>query len=212
MQGLMNPGPQQPAGQQPRAPMPQQGQPQGQPKGQPQAGGAFDQTREATPEEQETYNRFVSMTMNMLYDEKAFPQMVKMLEGGGDPVEGLSTTAVLVIARVALSAEQAGEPINGDILFNAGTEIINQLADVSDEAGLSDYANDSDMLEAAYYKALDKFRMLMESNGRIDQQAMGQDLQRLQGMSDSGDMERSLKSLAANDPRKRKRAPEQEMA
>jgi hypothetical protein len=175
----------------PAAPMPQEGQMQS-PAGGPQ---------QASPEDQEAYEIFVSTAMNMMYDKKMLPKLKQMLEGAGDPIEGLAEAAVMITHRVSESAEQNGQPLNNDIVFNAGTEIFNQLADVSTRAGIHDFEQDRDGLETAYFRGLDKFRGLMEQSGRLDQEASQRDLQQLQGMSESGELEQMLRGLAENDPR-----------
>jgi hypothetical protein len=181
----------------------------------PPQGGMSGAPKQATPEQQEVYNRFVAQAMNLMYDKKTMPKLTQLLEGGGDPIEGLARATVLVTARVATAAEEAGEQLDGDVLFNAGAEIFNQLADVSDAAGLGDFANDRDALESAYFRALDEFRELMEGAGRIDQATFQRDLQAMQAQSESGEFEQQLRSLAENDPRMPKgegpQAPQQPM-
>lgn len=158
--------------------------------------------RQADPEQQKVYEEFVAQAMlKVLYNEETMPTVLKTLEGAGDPVEGLASAAALITFQVAESAQAAGMPVNNDIVYNAGTEIFNQLADMADAAGIADFANDRDALEAAYFRGLDRFRGLMEDTGRLDRDAAMRDVERLQGMSDSGELDALLREAAENDPR-----------
>jgi hypothetical protein len=173
-----------------------------------QGGGMPGSARQATPEQQESYNAFVANAMNLMYDKKTMPKLLEMLQGGGDPIEGLARASVMITARVGTSAEEAGQKLSGDVVFNAGAEIVNQLADVATEAGIHDFQNDRDALEGAYFRALDQFRTLMEGAGRLNKDAAQKDLAMLQGMSESGELEQMLRGFAENDPRAPKQAPQ----
>lgn len=168
------------------------------PPAEPQIG----ELQNASPEEQEQYDRFVSRGMELIFDEKMLPGIVDMLEGGGDPVEGLARTSTLVIGRIATAAEKAGEKLHGDVVMHAGTEIVEHLADVSKEAGIKDFEQDPDALEGAYFRTLDQFRMLMTDAGRIDQEAAQRDMDTLQKMDEGGQLEPLMRKLAEEDPRR----------
>lgn len=211
MPGLMN------AAQEPQArgarydDMPQSGPAMGQGQGpeMDQRGNPME-PHEASPEQQDQYDRFVATAMNIMYEREMVPKLLQLLDGGGDPVEGLARATVMITARVATAAEEGGEQLSGDVLFNAGAEIFNQLADVSDAAGMGNFAEDRDMLEAAYFRALDEFRTLMQQAGRGSQEAAQRDLQQLEAMSESGDLEATLRKLAEDDPRMRQQGNDRE--
>lgn len=214
MQGLMNPQPGDPAGGGAAMPpaTPQGAAPPQQAQGGMQGGGMPGEPRQASPEQQAAYERTVVAAMDLIYNKDVLPGLLEMLQGGGDPVDGLAMTTAQVFARVALAGEEAGESFDGDILFNAGAEIFNQLADVSDAAGIGNFAEDRDALEAAYFGALDQVRGMMQQGGRIDQEAAQRDLGTLQQMSESGQLEQMLRGLAQNDPRMQRREPANENA
>lgn len=186
-----------------------QGQERGDGQQMGQGGNPMD-PREASPEQQDQYDRFVATAMNIMYEREMVPRLLQLLEGGGDPVEGLARATVMITARVATAAEESGEKLSGDVLFNAGAEIFNQLADVSDAAGFGNFAEDRDMLEAAYFRALDEFRTLMQQAGRVNQQAAQRDLQGLEAMSERGDLEATLRKLAEDDPRMKQNGGDRE--
>ena len=202
MPGLMQAAQGQPMGGSRYDDMPQAGPAMGQGQGpEMQQRGNPMEPHQATPEQQDQYDRFVATAMNLMYEREMVPKMLQLLEGGGDPVEGLARATTMITARVATAAEEGGEQLSGDVLFNAATEIFQQLADVSDAAGMGNFAEDRDMLEAAYFRTLDEFRTLMQDAGRVNQEAAMRDLQGLEAMSESGDLEATLRRLAEDDPR-----------
>jgi hypothetical protein len=188
-------------------PMQQQGQDMmGQdPMGQdPMAAGAPSmpgEPRQASPEEQALYNRFVANAYNLVYDEKMLPKMLDILEGEGDPVAGLASAASTVIVRVAEAAQRQGQQLSGDVLFNAGTEVFEDLAELSRTAKIKDFAQDPDALEGAYFRALDETRVMLQESGVVDQDAAMADMQQLAEMDQNGKYEEMLRNLAGNDPR-----------
>ena len=169
--------------------------------------GGFDPSQEqvlgqmtnASPEEQEQYNMFVSQAFNLIYDEKMMPQIIEMLKGEGDPIEGLARAASMVISRIRRSAIEGGVDLSGDVLLHAGTEILEDLADLSREAEIKDYTQDPDALEAAYFRALDIFRVELQENGELDPEANQADLELLAQMDEAGELETVFSNLANED-------------
>lgn len=153
----------------------------------------------ATPEEQEQYNMFVSQAYNLIYDDAMMPQIIEMLKGEGDPIEGLARAASMIISRVRASAIEAGMELSGDVLLHAGTEVLEDLAELSKEAEVKDYTQDPDALEGAYFRALDIFRMELQENGELDPQANQADLELLAQMDEAGELETVFSNLANED-------------
>lgn len=154
------------------------------------------ETQQATPEEQAQYDHFVAKAMDLTYTKEFMPQVLGMLQGEGDPVEGLARATALIVARVQSAAEQAGEKLPGDVILHAGTEILEDLAELSKEAGIKDYSEDPDALEAAYFRALDQYRVMMQDAGKIDQGSAQRDMAQLQEMDKNGQLESMLSNLA----------------
>lgn len=165
-------------------------------------------TQQASPEEQALYDKVVAQAFDLIYDKRMLPGVVEMLKGGGDPVEGLATAAAQITARVASAAQQAGQQIPPDVLLHAGTEIYEDLADLSGKVGIKDFSQDQDAFEGAYFRALDQFRMLVQEAGGADQKSAQADLAKLEQMDQSGELEKMLMGLAENDPRQGKRETE----
>lgn len=157
------------------------------------------QMTEATPEEQEQYDMFVSQAYNLIYDDAMMPQVLKMLEGEGDPIEGLARAASMIISRIRASAIEGGVELSGDVLLHAGTEVLEDLAELSKEAEIKDYTQDPDALEAAYFRALDIFRVELQENGELDPQANQADLDLLAQMDEAGELETVFSNLANED-------------
>lgn len=163
---------------------------------------------EVSPEEQAQYDRLVANGMNLIYEKKTLPGLLEVLEGQGDPIQGLVEATTTIWARVATSADQSGFKMSGDAMFHGGRELFEHLADVSTKAGIHDFENDPDGLEGAFFRALDDFRMMMTQAGRLNQDAAKQDLSKLQAMDESGDLEKMFLGLAEKG--EAKAAPAQE--
>jgi len=153
----------------------------------------------ASTEEQSKYNEIVGSSFNMIYDKKMLPKIKKILEGGGDPKAGLARAASLVMTKIFTSVKKSGQEINGDILFHAGTEIFEDLAELSKEAGIFDFSQNPDDLEGAYFLTLDKLRTDMQDAGQLNTEAAKADFAALQQMDATGELEQMFNSLAAAD-------------
>lgn len=114
-----------------------------------------------SPEEQQAYDQFVDTAFSAIYDDKSLPQIIKSLQGDGNPVDGLANTAVAIVTRVEDSAKNAGQTVSPDVVFHAGTEILEDLADLAAKAGVHDFTPEE--LEGAAFQAMDLYR---EMNGR----------------------------------------------
>lgn len=168
------------------------GQAIAQPPAQPQDSGG----NQATPEEQDMLHKTVAVAYEMIYRPDTLPTFLEMLKGGGDPAKGLAQATVQTVARIQQSAEQAGDKIPGDVLFAAGKEILEDLADLATKAGIHDFAADEDALDGAFFQAVDDYRMLLQEGGKLNPQDYAGEMQKLQEMDASGDFERTLRSAA----------------
>ncbi len=168
--------------------------------GSPAAGsGMGTNPRQASDEEQALLDKTVAKAYEIIYEMKTAPAFLQTLQGNGNPDRGLALATTQTIATVAQAAERAGQTLPGNVLFAAGKEVIEDLADLSAEAGIKDYSKEQDALDGAFFQAVDDFRIMMSQNGRIDQKAYQQDLNQLQQMDGSGKLEQVLRGLAASD-------------
>ncbi|MCA0276238.1 MAG: hypothetical protein LCH86_09550 [Proteobacteria bacterium] len=168
-------------------------------EGQPATGPALGESQQASPEEQQQYDHFIGKAYELTYNREMLPKVLDLLQGEGDPKEGLARAAALVIGRVSAAAQQAGEKLTGDVLLHAGTEVFEDLANLSTEAGIHDFGEDRDGLEGAYFRALDLYREMMQQSGQLDEAAAAQDLDRLMKADQDGQLEAMFRRLAEED-------------
>ena len=140
-----------------------------------EAGGEIESNVSA--EEQEQYDRFVTNGMKMLYDKNAVDKLLQSIEGDGNPVEGLANALVQVVMRLEDSSEQAGEKISPDVLLHGGTELLEQMVDLSEQAGGHKFKEQE--VESALYLALDTYRTTRQQQGRLDEEALSADMEQL---------------------------------
>ena len=153
----------------------------------------------ASPEEQQQYDQIVSNAMTLIYSREATPAILAMLQGDGDPVEGLARAASTIMMRVIQSGAQAGVPLSGDVVMHAGTEVFEDLAELSKEAGIEDFSQDQEAFEKAYFLALDYARKGLQDAGMLDPATADADLQKLQRMDADGQLEPMMMGLAGQD-------------
>ena len=165
-------------------------------QGQPMAG---DGDGKVSPEEQEQSDRLVINGLNLIFDGKTRDGILKSLDGNGDPVDGLAATAVTVWQHLLKSADQAGFKASGDAMMNAGREIFEHLAEYSTMAGLHNFANDPDATESAYFRALDDIRVVLQKEGRLNPEAVKQDMATLENLDRSGELEKIMMAMAGRD-------------
>lgn len=141
--------------------------------------GLLQQDGQATPEEQAQYEEFVNNAYKIIYSEKTFPQFIGRMRQAAqqDPVEGLSSTVVMVVMRVQESAKRNGKMIDPVIVFHAGVEILESLADTAMKAGIHKY--DDKEIEAASLRSMDKYVALASQAGLIDKQRAVSDYQNM---------------------------------
>jgi len=98
--------------------------------------------------DQASYEMFVKNGARLIYDEKATEQILKSLDGAGNPVEGLANTLASVVMRLVDSAEKKGAQLSPDVILHGTGELIEVLADFSKESGGHAYT-DPEMLQVA---------------------------------------------------------------
>jgi hypothetical protein len=125
-----------------------------------------------TPEEQHQYDQVVTNALSVIYpqgeggDAQVSPSVLKGLNGSESPIMNLATTAVTMVIHLRDSAKQAGHPISDDVLFHAGLQIVQELAEVADAAKIHDYTDKE--IEQSFYQALDMYRTAAEKTGDVN--------------------------------------------
>jgi hypothetical protein len=127
------------------------------------------------PEEQAEYDGFVHAAMDLIYSGKSAKVMPEILEAlkpasepagdqGNPAVLALANTAVQVIQRVDTAGFEAKKPVSDDVLYHAAQEIIEQLGEVAEAAGIHEYGEDE--LSGALFQAVDLYRPIAIELGR----------------------------------------------
>jgi hypothetical protein len=155
---------------------------------------APDEESNVSPEEQAQYDTFVTNGMTMMYDEKVLPQIMEALKGDGNPIEGLANATAMIVLRLDDSAEQSGQQISGEVKFHGATELLEQLAELSQEAGIHEF-NEEDM-EAATYLAMDIYRTTRQEQGKLPKEDLEQDMQELMALNESGQLDQEFPGLS----------------
>ena len=171
---------QQPGGAPAGAPAPAAGVPA------PGQGGGEDQPN-VTPEEQAQYDQFIDNAFSAIYDEKSLPQIIESLKGNGNPVDGLANTAVAVVTRVEDSAEKAGQALSPDVVFNAGSEILEDLAELASKAGIHEFTPDE--VEGALFQAMDLYREMRGRDGGAARPQIVEDFNQIVELDQAGKLD-----------------------
>lgn len=145
----------------------------------------------AAPEEQKTYDTFVANALNLIYNEKndyqALRSTLDRLRNADDPVEGLAAVASTVVMRLVESAQKKGVSLSPDVLLQGGTEIIEDLAELSGRARIHKYTPEE--VEGALYRAADLVREQMQQAGLLDPATAQQDLEALKQADQAGTLD-----------------------
>lgn len=155
----------------------------------------------ATPEEQDQKARFVGRALELVYSDNAFQKIRDMLDGGedGDATEGLAQATAMVVGRVAGAAEKSGIQLSPAVVLHAGTEVFEDLANLSKMTGAKDYTQDQKAFHKAYYRAIDIYRTMLQGAGEVDQESAKADFGKMQEMDQRGEIEPMFMKLAQND-------------
>jgi hypothetical protein len=134
-----------------------------------------------SPEEQQQYEGFVHAGMDLIYSgeqAKVMPEILEALkpasepatEKGSPPVLALANTAVQVVQRVDTAGFEAEAPVADDVLYHAAQEIIEQLAEVAEAAGIHEYTEEE--LSGALFQAVDLYRPIAIELGRTTEETL----------------------------------------
>lgn len=146
---------------------------------------------QASPDEQAQYDTFVDKAYELIYNGgKVNPQILKSLEGAGEPVDGLANTTAMVVIRLEDAAEQSGKKLSPDVMLHGGAEVLQDLADLAKQAGVHEYSKDE--IQGATYQALDIYRAIRQKQGKLDIPAIQQDFQEIMQASQAGQLDSLL--------------------
>ena len=137
----------------------------------------------ASPEEQEAYDKFVSMALLHMHDEKVAPKLAERMRSG-DPVETIGRVGAALGMTLIEKAREAGEEIPGDVILHGGREIIDALVEMAEASGVGPLSEED--AEQAFYVAADEFRDMMQAGGQYDQETAQADAQEIMGNDEVG--------------------------
>ena len=140
-----------------------------------------------SPEEQKIYDAFVDNALSVIYDEKSLPQIIESLKGDGNPVDGLANTAGTVVVRVQDSAEQAGQELPPDVVFHAGSEILQDLAQLAEKAGIHQFSPEE--IEGAAFQAMDLYREAKGRDGGAARPQIVEDFNQIVALDQAGKLD-----------------------
>lgn len=92
---------------------------------------------QATPEEQQFYDIFMSKAIQFIHGPKSSRQVLKHLNQTDLSVpEAVGRTAAMIAGNVLSSAQQAKQKVYPEAVLSAGQEIVEELLDLGSRAGV----------------------------------------------------------------------------
>jgi hypothetical protein len=153
-------------------------------------------TEAASPEEQEMYDKFVSMALLALYDQKMMPKTIEMLRAPGGAIEDKVGQVVTGITqRVYDSAKESGVELPGDVIMNAVIEIVEAVVELAEKSKIAEF--DQAMIDKCYYAAMDMIGKQAAAQGLYGDDMKAQDAAALQQMSQSGELQAMTGDVSA---------------
>jgi hypothetical protein len=152
---------------------------------------------QATPEEQEAFDAFVLVGLGLIYGGgEVKPGILKLLDEDptdlkkvlGDnpefenfnPVVALAGAAVVVVLEIV----RKGENIPDAVILHGGKLILEELANVADEAGSHTFSQEE--LNRAFYIALDLYREAATSEGLLDPTQLKEEFGQIKAADEQG--------------------------
>lgn len=121
---------------------------------------------EATPEEQETYDMIVARALTFMHGDGQ-KNILKMLGSGETPAKGLGLVTANIAQMMNQSATEGGREVTPETLLNASAEIMEELNDMAQAAGIFKYDNEQEATE----QIEDAMGLAMKYYGDMDLQA-----------------------------------------
>lgn len=173
-----------------------------------------DRAPNVSPEEQQAYDTFVENGMDLIYGQQgqngepdpaghdgkgARPDILNRLKEASDPIENLANTSVWLVTNLETSAAQAKAPwtqdddMRSDIVMHGGQALMEELADVSQAAGIHDYSDKE--MQGSWYKALDLYRETATQSGQLNADSLKQQFGDIQKADQQGQLGQLLPGI-----------------
>ena len=154
----------------------------------PQQPESGDGMAQATPEEQAVYDMMVNQALDIVYPDdgsnKPRDQIVENLKGAFDPQvtelfataepaisetaqDAVAVTAVVLTMMTEGALAQQGTEVPDDVVFHAGTEIIEVLIELSEGLGIADFGPQE--VDDIALRAMDLYRI---ASPRVDPETL----------------------------------------
>jgi len=148
--------------------------------------------------------------MSMMNSEKGSKALLKAISGDENPAEGRANAVASSVRRSEDSDEKAGAKISDDVMLAGGAEILEQAADLSEQTG--GHAFTEEELEQATYMAMDIYREARQQQGKLDQGAVGQDLNELKAAEADGTLEEQIPGITEHSQKAGRTQPAEDVA
>jgi hypothetical protein len=152
-----------------------------------------DNESNVSPEEQQSYDAFVTNGMSLMHSDEGLPKLLQSIEADGSPVEGLANTVVAIIIRLEDSAKQQGMELSGDVMMHGGTELLEQAADLAEQAGVHEFTDEE--IESALWMAMDIYRQTRQQQGTLPSEEISQDMGDLVSAEQEGRLEEEVPGI-----------------
>jgi hypothetical protein len=173
-------------------PQPQDGQPQ----------GGDEEESNVTPEEQAEYEKFVTNGLHVIYSggeegkgAAVRPDILHQLNQGDDPIGNLANTTVRIVVMLQTSAQKANDPVSDDVLMHGGKALLEELAEVSEAAGIHTYSEKE--MEGAWYRGLDLWRDEETKAGNLNPDDLKEQFGQIQQADQEGKLNELLPGIDA---------------
>ena len=151
--------------------------------------------QQASPEEQQAYDEYVSRGILLLFDEgtqELRPGVVQMMQDEDDPAAGLGEAVGNIVSRIDDEAQKAGVEFDPAVREAAATNIFEVAAQAATNAGIHDFENDDEAFQRAYLIGVDTVRQADTAAGRVTPEKAQADMQALAQADQAGQLQAML--------------------
>lgn len=162
-----------------------------------------------SPEEQAEYDQFMDNAASLMFVEggesghEVQPSILEALqappadEGGNvnPKILALANAAVTIVTGLDDSARAAGKPVSDDVLMHGAEEIIEQLGEIAETAGIAEYTPED--LTGAFQQAIDMYRPKLIQDGRTDEETLKGQFNEINQAEANGQLGEMLPGLGA---------------
>lgn len=148
----------------------------------------------ASPEQQEQYNQFVAMGLQMIWGEQARPQIAEMLKSAPGKIEAMAQVGSMVVTRLYMSAKEQGIDVDTGVLLYGGIELMGEIHEFATQVigEISD-----EQFENAVYLGADMVRDMLEQQGLVDPASQEADLAEFEAAMGSGEVDALVERVTA---------------